>query len=355
MTRNETGPREGSRTVSIFLVCVGLVALGASMFMNFRFGYGLSKDFTDRTTLAILHVLTDPAAAGLVVAGTMMRRWGWKREGTAFQVIAGLLILYSMLSVYGFMSARIATTQSHSAVVAMEAGRLDWTQKSSVNRELPKSERRLLRSDAKELAKELRSSLAIIPDAQAASIAAALSIPVEKVQRGLVMISSGIAQALKFVCLLCAVMIWPRRDGLQDQSKRDASATGGGGGKRLRVVSDADDAADATKKIPAKSAMQTASHHDATTQRSAPTALWSGAPKMSPDELYDYLHQHASGQHPPMTQRQLAAVTGWSQPSVCRKLRRQQERADRKAARRQANRNLGHAGYGGSVHAPAWA
>jgi hypothetical protein len=55
-------------------MAIGVVALGVSMWMNFRFGWGLSSDFMDRTTLAILHVLVDPAAAGLVFVGTMMRR-----------------------------------------------------------------------------------------------------------------------------------------------------------------------------------------------------------------------------------------------------------------------------------------
>ena len=132
---------------------------------------GLSHDFTDRTTLAILHVIVDPAAGGLVVAGSMMRRWGWTREGRAFQVIAVILILYSMLSVYGFMSSRISAMHRHNAIITAQKGQLDWMRNSSINRELPKAEHSLLRSDAKELMKELRALLSIIPDAQAQAIA----------------------------------------------------------------------------------------------------------------------------------------------------------------------------------------
>jgi hypothetical protein len=188
----------------------------------------LSPDITDRATLAILHVLIDPAAAGLVFAGSMMRRWGWNREGRWFQIIAVLLIVYSMLSVYGFMSARFAVTQSHDALIAYQKGKLNWTYKSIVNSEIPKGERRLLRADAKEIDKEIKASLAFIPDAQAASIADAFGIAVAKVQRTLVMISSGAAQAIKYVCLLCGVMIWPRRQsgGLDKTDKADKSSSG---------------------------------------------------------------------------------------------------------------------------------
>jgi hypothetical protein len=39
-----------------------------------------------------------------------------------------LLILYSMLSVYGFMSARIAMTQSHDKTIEFQKGQLGWLQ-----------------------------------------------------------------------------------------------------------------------------------------------------------------------------------------------------------------------------------
>ena len=341
--------RQGSRTLSTFLMFIGLVALGISMWMGFRFGWGLSQDLADRATLALLHVLVDPAAAGLVLAGSMMMRWGWKREGWLFYGFALMLVLYSMLSVYGFMSARIAVTQSHDSVVAMQMGRLDWTQKSSINKELPRSERRLLRADAKEMSKEIRASLAIVPDAQAASIAAALGVRVEKVQRALVMIASGIAQSIKFVCIICGVMVWPRSVASPKQEEAAPPKSDmGGGGKNIHVLkpADAGDAADAPKKIRASANMRMN-----TPQRSASVPS-TGAFKMSPSELQEYLDRYANGPRP--TQLAIARETGWSQPTVSRQLLRAQERANRKAARANARFMNGSAqGFGGSYHAPA--
>ena len=106
-----TSPIQGSKVLSIFLAMFASVALCASMWMNARFGWGLSQDLTDRTILAVLHVLVDPAAALLLIAGSVITRWGRNGEGRAFLFFALLLVLDSMLSVFGFMSARITITQ----------------------------------------------------------------------------------------------------------------------------------------------------------------------------------------------------------------------------------------------------
>jgi hypothetical protein len=340
--------RQGSKTISVFLFVIGIAALGISMWMNFRFGWGLSGDLADRTTLAVLHVLVDPAAAGLVVAGTLMRRWGWRMEGLGFQIIAILLILYSMLSVYGFMSARIAMTTSHDAVIAMQKGQLDWTRNSSVNRELPKVERRLLRQEAKELTKEIGRSLAIIPDAQAASIATAIGVSVDKVQRALVMISSGIAQAMKFVCLLAGVMIWPRAK--QADSTTDASSGGGGDKSDKRKL-------ELVKPTAAKLSGLSARDNTRLSRLSEELS------ELSPDACarmpfleYDaLLREHAMGLRPHTSQRQLAKLTGRTQQAVqarLKKINRQLEATrDKLSATTTAAR--GFPGMARAYHAPA--
>ena len=355
-TRNDQR-RQGNRAVSIFLMTIGVVALGASMVMNWRFGWGLSHDTIDRTTIAVLHVLVDPAAAGLVTAGGLMISWGWRREGIIVLLCAGLLIAYSMVSVFGFMSARIALTDGHAYVVAMQKGQLDWTRKTSINRELPPSERRLLRADAKELTKRLERTVAIIPDAQASAIASALSVPTSAVQRALVMIASGIAQSIKFICLLVGVLTWPHRyrDASDATSTPKDDASGGGRG-RLKVVSDANDAA---RKTPVKSAVQAEYSPGLVNiqpmQRSAPGVPRAGAELTV--GLHEYLHEYASGHGPRRPQTAIARDFGVSQPTVSRQLRRAQERAEQKAARKvmQQHRLNGTAGYGGGIHAPAWA
>jgi hypothetical protein len=302
-------------------------------------GGGLSPDFADRTALAVLHALVDPAAAGITAAGGLMVRWGWRRQGLGVLTFAALLIAYSMLSVFGFMSARIATTQSHDAVVEVQKSQLDWTLKSSIMREVPKEERRFLHDEARDLSRKIESSLSIIPDAQAASIASALGISVTKVQRALVMISSGVAQTIKFVSFLVAVTIWPRR--------RCAEKTVALSHEKSRPLSDAASAsmrpASAASNPASPASLQAAS---LLTAHALPASLAqcgamqkaslasvscspamqkttsaTSASKMPLDKLNEYLGKYASGMVPPLSQRQMALETGWHQSSVSRKMR----------------------------------
>jgi hypothetical protein len=92
------------------VTAIGGIALVTSMRMNARFGWGLSPNLADRTTLAILHAIVDPAAASIIAAGGLMFRWDRRRQGIGLLVFAGLLIAYSMLSVFGFMSTSARAT-----------------------------------------------------------------------------------------------------------------------------------------------------------------------------------------------------------------------------------------------------
>src|SRR5690348_8817918 len=83
---------QGSRTGSVFLQFIAFAAMIVSMWMNARFGWGLAPEWADRITLAVLHLLVDPAAAGLIVTGGLMIRWSWRCQGTVFLAIAMVLI-----------------------------------------------------------------------------------------------------------------------------------------------------------------------------------------------------------------------------------------------------------------------
>ena len=330
-TSTPASPSPGSKTVSVFLQAIAFAAMLVSMWMNARFGWGLAPDWVDRITLAVLHVLVDPAAAGLIVTGGLMIRWGWWWQGALFLAIALLLMGYSVLSVYGFMSNRIAMTQSHHAIVEMQRGQWDWASKSSINREVPKQERQLLRTEARELSKAVQASLSIIPDAQATSIASATGLPIAKVQYTLVMISSGIAQAIKFLCLLGGVMIWPQPRHDAASRHHDASGAIDAVCVNMHVMQKAFASLSASKEASASPSASTAHAPDAglmqptTTDRSKRTmqlaASETTSKKMSPPEFQEYLHQHASGLPLRLSQRQMALETGWHQSSVSRKLR----------------------------------
>jgi len=312
-----TSSTQGSRTVSLFLQVIAFAAMSVSMWMNARFGWGLAPEWADRITLALLHVLVDPAAAGLIVTGSLMIRWSWRWQGTVFLAIALVLIIYSMLGVYGFMSGRIAMMQSHHAIVEMQKGQWDWTFKSSINREIPKQERKLLRTEAKELSKAVQATLSIIPDSQAASIAAATGLSLAKVQYTLVMISSCIAQTIKFLCLLGGVMVWPRPRNADAPQHRDAYKTGDAACVGQAVMQKAS----ASPASLARDAMRMQPTGGRTKEEPAASRRSAASRKMSAPELEEYLHQHTSGSRPRLSQRQMALETGWHQSSVSRKLR----------------------------------
>jgi hypothetical protein len=332
-TRNGTAVAvaDGNKALSLLLAAIGVIALVTSMWMNARFGWGLSPNLADRTTLAILHAIVDPAAAGVIAACGLMFRWGRTRQGVGLLVFAGLLIVYSMLSVFGFMSTRIAATQSHDAIVEMQKGQWDWTLRS-IKREIPKQERRLLRAEAQDLAGKIEASLSIIPDAQATSISNALGVPVARVERALVMISSGIAQTIKFICLLAAVMMWPRR---RYAEKPISSSNDDISGASPQVASPASffaspasmrAASSSTSHVSPASPAPFAVIQNASLASGRPPAVMQGraraaSPRMPLDKLYEYLRQHASGMLPPLSQRQMALETGWHQSSISRKMR----------------------------------
>jgi len=93
------------------------------------------------------------------------------------------------------------------------------------------------------------------------------------------------------------------------------SASRGDAGYATVLSASRGDAGDADDATAASASLTSAS-------RRHPAAI---PHKMSRDELQAYLHQHASRLAPRISQRKMAEETGWSQPSVCRKLRRQRE------------------------------
>jgi hypothetical protein len=337
--------REGSKAVSILLVAIGLVAMAVSMFMNARFGWGLSEDFADRTAMAILHILVDPAAAALVVAGALMLRWGWKAEGRGFLFIAVILISWSMLSVYGFMSSRIAMVVSHDKIVEFDKSRLSWTQGSSINTDVARGDRRLLRAESKELAQKIRTQLSFIPDSQAASIASALGVQVEKVQRFLVMVSSGIAQTIKFVCLLAGGMIWPRLKVSRDLSHREGSDGGGEGKDRQESRKEPEKPKGNVERFPGKDQPKPA----AAVKVSTPLPMLPRPRnENSRQPLDEYLQELLARGRKLESQTQIARGSGWSEPKVSKLLAKWEKagkiKRDRSGNRKSVRIRMGDGG-----------
>jgi len=99
------------------------------------------------------------------------------------------------------MSTRITQLESHKNIVAWQKAELDWKRKTSVSREVAKSDRVLLRAEAHLAAKQLKESLQFVPDAQAAGIAAWFDTSIERIQRALVITTSCIGQLIKVACI----------------------------------------------------------------------------------------------------------------------------------------------------------
>ena len=225
------------------MVAIGLGAMATVMWMTGRFGWNLQEAAVDRWASAALHVLNDAAGAGLVVASsTMLSMPGWRAGimGLIALLFALVLVTYSIVSVYGFMSTRISQLESHKSIVAYQQGEIDWKRKTIINRELPKADRQMMRAELRMASKEHKESLRFIPDAQAASIAAWFDTTVERVQRTLVIVTSGVGQLIKVACLFFGFSFLsyrpegaPSSDDRSGAGGGDSQAgEGGGGGPR---------------------------------------------------------------------------------------------------------------------------
>jgi hypothetical protein len=225
-----TERRHGSRTLSVICVLIGLSAMCCSMWMNARFGWGQASAIEDRYFMSMLHTLIDPAAAVLVAIGGVLIGRGRYWQGALALACAALFVAWSMISVYGFMSTRIAANKGHESSVKVTEKYLSWVQNQTVNSDIPRTERHLMGDEVRDTIKKLKAEVSVVPDAQAASIADMFGTTTERVQRTLVVVSSGIAQAIKFACLFFGFLIWPHKltnNNREISGSSESSSSGG--------------------------------------------------------------------------------------------------------------------------------
>jgi hypothetical protein len=173
-------------------------------------------------------MLSDPAAAVLTAIGGRLLACNWRWSGVGAILCALGFIAWSMVGVNGFMSARIAVSDGHKAAMKVQEDYLKWTQGQTVNFDRPKAERQAMVAEVRDATKKLAEAAADVPDAQAASLAAMFGTTTERVQRTLVTISSGMAQAIKFACMFFGVLAWPNKQGSasSETSSADGSSSG---------------------------------------------------------------------------------------------------------------------------------
>jgi hypothetical protein len=158
----------------------------------------------------------------------MFLAWGWRWHGFGTILFAFAFIAWSMVSVYGFMATRIAASEGHKNSIKVQERYLSWVQGQTVNFDLPKSERHAMKDEVKTTVDKLTSAAKVIPDAQAASLAGMFGTSVERIQRTLIVISSGIAQSIKFACMFYGLFAWPYRRSSATSSAGSSSGNSSG-------------------------------------------------------------------------------------------------------------------------------
>ena len=380
--RNELFRSMAVKTVmGVACIVAGAFVVYLAVQMVAIFGEGMGVDDRSRRLYANAHIAVH--VAGTISALLIATFWAMGHRSLACIAFVVMLLCggYGVLNMIGFTSTNRLAVSEHKTGLNKATERqyqdarkakqneIDWLRNTIIHEESRVEKRRLEASLAKKQ-KELETMQppkptvdTVLADPQATHFERLVGWTAENWQLVLpipVAFLLYLAEAALFVFaayLLIGAITDARSFASIPASPRDdedddaASGGSGGGKKRIKLAYDADDAA---RKPAAKSAMSSASLEH-TTQRSAPDASVPAVPvKMPEGELKAYLRSHASG----MSQRQIAAATGWSQPSVCRKsrqVRRQEERVARKAARasNEATAMNGYPGFGGRMHSPA--
>lgn len=326
------------------LVAVGLVAMCVCVYFNARHGWNLGTIWPDKVALSTMHGLIDIATALLVSAGAILFAWYMRKMGFAACAFALLLTLFSILSVSGFMSGRIAALESQKAALAVMEKHSKWVG-GTTYRNAGKTERRSLRGEMRDNLKEMVRVASLIPDSHAMAIANMLGWTIETVQRALILISSGMAQALKYVCLLVGFFLLSNRDerGVEPaaEPKKTQSGSGGsdgsgGGEPRNKIKQVHPEPANQPRPIRAEPSKQRSSFGVPAT--GAPERL----ERLSPfDRAYE-----AALARPHLSTRAIAAIVDASQSTA--------SRAKRSMSRGKADRVMRKYGNGRSFQTPAY-
>lgn len=221
---------ERGKWVGRGLVTVGLIAMSVCIYFQGRHGWNLGTILPDKIALATMHGLVDVATALLVSGGAILFAWYMRKMGFAACVFALLLTCFSVLSVSGFMSGRIAALEGQKAALSVLDKYGKWAG-GTTYQQAGRSERTHLRMEMRANLKEMVRVASIIPDSHAMAIANMTGLHIETVQRVLILISSGMAQAIKYICLLVGFFLLSNRDernaSLVSSSPKGGSSSGG--------------------------------------------------------------------------------------------------------------------------------
>jgi lysylphosphatidylglycerol synthetase-like protein (DUF2156 family) len=344
------------------LIFIGLVALGVSVYCNARFGWSLQTDTGDRAAMATVHVTVDVAAAILVAVGSRMLRRRQHVLGSIAMSISGVLVIYSMVSVYGFMSARMDSTLAQQAVLKVQQDNLGWLRGATMESEKNKkpNQTRLNLKEVRAQVAEIKQTVGIVNDHQAASISDALAslhiyVSVETVQKLLVMFASFIVKVVEFSCLGFGFFLMARRHRPEKKPKSKSDDDGSANERKpLISIKGGVGGAAAAKSALAKSTSANSladlivanENIDLKQPAASSVPLVGSKEKWTRDRLDDFLLSGANG----LTQEDIASLTGWSQTGISYRQGRVQKRKAKLAKRTfHAHSNKREFGFGEAV------
>jgi uncharacterized membrane protein YecN with MAPEG domain len=315
------------------LVGIGIVAMCVCVYFNARHGWNLGTILPDQVALATMHGLVDIATALLVSGGAILFAWYMRKMGFAACFFALLLTCFSILSVSGFMSGRMAALQAQKTTLEILDKQGRWTG-GSTYKEAGRSERRSLRAEMRDNVKEMVRVASLIPDSHAMAIASMTGQSVEFVQRALILVSSGMAQALKYICLLVGFFLLSNRDergaGVNHQTQAGSASGSGGppGGepRKPTLVHTEPPKPAAIRTMQGGSPNRWGVNHGEPTKVSGPgSRVLPGLPQPTSafDKAYDAINAN-----PRASSRQVAKKAGVSQSTAQRVLKRQRGKAD---------------------------
>ena len=316
------------------LIAVGAFFLCLAAIGNWRFGWSLAHEFIDRLWLATVYAGSDVAAGVMVCAGAAMLLhvgWRWKLGGIVATMPAVVLVVLSILSTFGMMSGRIAVSAGQRQAIQVDKDRLSWLRGQTLNREIPKGERRMFRLEERNAAQEARKQASIVTDNQAVALSNAadlvgLKLSEEQAQVGLTFASSSMPMMIKFVCLWLGFLLFGMRRDVQRETQANSTHSGGNSGGSSGSGSGGKDKLSGENVRPLRPGPVSI--------KAAPVSTDNSKGKLTFQQFKHHIEQDMLHGELASSTRALAAATGWSQTSVVKQARKVKQRQLFKPMRR---------------------
>lgn len=351
--KNKQGARmskgEGNRWLGAGLIFVGVLGLGASTYISWRFGWSLAEAEADRYASAGIHALADVTSAMLILAGACMWVWGWYVRAVLSVAISLLFMTYGFFSAFGFFSNRISVSEAQKAAASVDKDYLKWVQGQTVNMDLPRSQRLAMMAEVKAGRDTLKSTAGIISDKQAASVGKALGWTTEQTQTRLTAATSGIAYGVKFSGLWIGGMIWARRRKSETDRKISSTPEGSGGKVKSEPATVKQD--EKVVNFPAAVKAEPAQLQASPKVSAEPPRVTAPAPKPSLKFSGRSLAEILADQPSWSSSKALAVATGKSEATVSRELRKLEGRGRVKRERKGRSVQITSLRRNGGLHA----